>query len=300
MANWWDKAVTGFNSKDGANALIGLGTGLLSQNTFSKGLAAGGQGFMQGAELDQQYADEATKKADALKGRNSTIEYLRSKGYDDLLAAVESGGMDMGTAWNAAIERGKPVAADPFTLGAGETRYGPNGEIIAEGAPDTKNAFSNEKDLYAQYSAADPVKAYETVKGGYERVRQSAALQTGAGDMGLIYGYMKMLDPGSVVRESEFAQAAQAGSYGQQIQGMVQRVLDGQRLPEEVRQQFVQSADGIYQETAANLGDINDQFNQRAQTYQVDPSSFIRQPEQYQPIGSNWTDAGGGFRIREK
>jgi len=287
MAGWEDFA-KGFQSKRGANALIGLGTGLLSQPTFSKGLAAGGQGFMQGAELDQQYADEATQKAERAAQINQTAAFLRSKGAEDLAAAVE-GGMTTGSdAFNQWYQKANAPAptADPFTLGAGETRYAADGSVIAQGAPDQQDQFGNEKDLYAQYAGADPVKTYETVKGGYERVRQSSALQTGAGDMGLIYGYMKMLDPGSVVRESEFAMAAQAGSYGDQIQGMVQRVISGERLPEAVRAQFVQAADKIYQDTAANLGDINNQFSTRAQSYGVDPSMFIRAPEQYQPVGA--------------
>ncbi|MCP6553576.1 hypothetical protein NL499_28715, partial [Klebsiella pneumoniae] len=74
MENWWSGMVDGFNSKKGANALIGLGSGLLSQPTFAKGLAAGGQGFMQGAELDQQYAAEETKLADG----NRTMEWVKA------------------------------------------------------------------------------------------------------------------------------------------------------------------------------------------------------------------------------
>jgi hypothetical protein len=282
--SWWKGIADGFGSKQGANALIGLGTGLLSGNTFAKGLAAGGQGFMQGAELDQQYADEAAAKLKETEQGNVTRSWLEQQGFTDLVPLVDAG--QAGLAYGEALKRMQPQAVpSPIKVGAGETLLDPTTyQPVYQGAPDPQDQFGNEKDLYAQYAASDPVKMYETVKGGYERVRQSAALQTGAGDMGLIYGYMKMLDPGSVVRESEFAQAAQAGSYGQQIQGMVQRVLDGQRLPEEVRQQFVQSAEGIYQETASNLGDINTQFSTRAQTYGVDPGMFIRQPESYQPI----------------
>lgn len=107
--DWWK----GIQSKNGANALIGLGTGLLQGNTFAKGLAAGGQGFMQGSQLDEQYAAEAERKAKEEQGLNSTIEYMRSKGYTDLLAGVESGGMDMGAAWTEALRRGQPQAPKP-------------------------------------------------------------------------------------------------------------------------------------------------------------------------------------------
>jgi hypothetical protein len=167
---------------------------------------------------------------------------------------------------------------------------------------DPGDAFGNEKDLFQQYSASDPVKTYEIVKTSYERVRESAAQQSGAGDLGLIYGYMRMLDPGSVVRESEFAMAAQAGDYGEQIQGLVSRILTGERLPESQRQEFVRSADALYQQTAGNLADINAQFTERATAAGVDPTRFIREPEAYKPLdeaadGERTTPNGITYRV---
>lgn len=266
-----------------SNALIGLGSGLLAGDDFAHGLAMGGSGWRGGSEQDAVVAKQKKTEDDRLQQINQTAAFLRSKGAEDLAAAVE-GNMTTGSdAFGQWYSQAHPKPAEAFTLGAGDTRYGADGSVIAQGAPDQQDQFGNEKDLFAQYAGSDPVKAYETVKSGYERVRQSSALQTGAGDMGLIYGYMKMLDPGSVVRESEFAQAAQAGSYGEQIQGWVSRIINGERLPDSVRGQFVQAADGIYKDTAANLGDINSQFSTRASRYGVDPSTFVRQPEAYQP-----------------
>ena len=262
------------------NALLGFGAGMLSSN-----MGDIGKSTMQGMALDRDYAMEAEDKAKQEQSKNATMEWLQSQGYTDLVQMAEATG-DIGAAWSEGLRRSQPQAPKPpIEVGPGETLLDPvTMQPVYQGAPDPQDQFGNEKDLYAQYAGSDPVKMYETVKSGYERVRQSAALQTGAGDMGLIYGYMKMLDPGSVVRESEFATAAQAGSYGEQIQGMVSRVINGERLPESVRQEFVQLAEGIYSETAANLGNINDQFTTRAQNYGVDPGMFIRQPESYKPL----------------
>lgn len=293
--NPWAKGL-GANS----NALIGLGAGLLSGRNFAQGLAAGGQGWMQGAQVDGAAMDRAMEDQQQEQSKNMTREWLQQAGYADLVPLVDMGRAD--EAFNEGMRRMQPAAPQsPIKVGAGETLLDPvTMQPLYQGAPDQKDAFGYEKDLYSQYSASDPVKAYEEVRNGYERVRQSSALQSGAGDMGLIYGYMKMLDPGSVVRETEFAMAAQAGSYGEQIQGWVTRIMNGERLPDSVRREFVQSAEGLYGETASNLESLNQQFTTRAQNYGVNPGLFIRQPEQYQPIGTNWTDAGGGFRIREK
>lgn len=181
----------------------------------------------------------------------------------------------------AEIEAAKAKAEAPLEVSPGATLVDPTTREPVYTAPKPVDTFGNEKDLFAQYSGSDPVKTYEIVKTSYERVRESAAQQSGAGDLGLIYGYMRMLDPGSVVRESEFAMAAQAGDYGEQIQGFVSRILNGQRLPESQRQEFVRSADALYQQTAANLAEINSQFSERAAAGGVDPTRFIREPEKY-------------------
>lgn len=181
---------------------------------------------------------------------------------------------------------GPEAPLDPIKVGAGETLLDPTThQPIYQGAPDPKDAFAREKDIWAQYSNSDPVKTYTSVRDAYERMRESAAQQSGAGDLGLIYGYMKMLDPGSVVRESEFAMAAQAGSYGEQIQGLVSRVINGERLPQSVRDEFIQNAQGLYQQASGNLSDINSQFEQRAGAWQVNPKTFLRQPEVYDAMG---------------
>lgn len=297
MMGWADNdAYKGFDRNRMAlmQAFAGLGADPMNP------LGGFTQGFANGAMLDMANAEDAEEELKETEQTNVTRSWLEQQGFTDLVPLVDAGQADI--AYGEALKRMQPKAPQsPIKVGAGETLLDPNTmQPVYTGPADQGDQFGYEKDLYSQYASADPVKVYETVKGGYERVRQSAALQSGAGDMGLIYGYMKMLDPGSVVRETEFAMAAQAGSYGEQIQGLVSRLVNGERLPETVRQQFLQAAEGIYSETSSNLSTINDQFTTRAQGYGVDPSMFIRQPEQYQPIGTDWTDAGGGFRIREK
>jgi hypothetical protein len=269
------------------NVLTDFGGGLLQGKNFQQGLGLGAQQMAQMQPYRDQQEQMVAQQETQATQTNATINWLKSKGYDDLVAAV-GGGLPIGDAWQEGLKRANPA---PVEMTAEQRNFAATqaDPAFAEflNAPDPKEAFGNEKDLYAQYSSADPVKTYTAVRDGYERVRESAAQGTGAGDMGLIYGYMKMLDPGSVVRESEFAMAAQAGSYGEQIQGLVGRVINGERLPESVRQEFLQNADALYAQSAQNLGDINSQFSSRAQRWGVDPTRFIRAPEVYQPVKPN-------------
>ena len=77
--------------------------------------------------------------------------------------------------------------------------------------------------------------------GGMPTVGGSAA-----GDLALIFNFMKLLDPGSVVRESEFRTAATAGSFDQRIQGHIDRVMSGKRLADTVRANFITQAKSLY------------------------------------------------------
>lgn len=140
-----------------------------------------------------------------------------------------------------------------------------------------------EKDLTSQYLGTDPLKTYQTVRNGYEKVRSASTLDTGAGDISMIFAYMKMLDPTSVVREGEFATAENAGGVGGQITNLYNKVLSGVRLTPDLRKQFLQSADQIYQGAASNLQDINGQFSSRATGWGVDPNRFLISPETYGP-----------------
>lgn len=91
------------------------------------------QGAVQGQRADDAFATSQKAEAERQRGLNSTIEFMRQKGYGDLVSAVEGGGLDMGTAWGEALRRSAPKTGEAFTLGAGEVRYGPNGEMIAQG-----------------------------------------------------------------------------------------------------------------------------------------------------------------------
>ena len=75
----------------------------------------------------------------------------------------------------------------------------------------------------------------------------------GAKDLALIFGFMKMLDPRSVVREGEFTMASQTGGQASYYEAKIAGILSGQKLkPKErrnlmriARSQFMQAKDSI-------------------------------------------------------
>jgi hypothetical protein len=90
---------------------------------------------------------------------------------------------------------------------------------------------------------AEPTfKIYQEVRNGYQNVQVGAQRDSSEGDLALIYGLAKILDPGSVVRESEFATVAAAQGKLQQLLNTPQRFFEGDRLTPENRKKLLSMA----------------------------------------------------------
>lgn len=138
-------------------------------------------------------------------------------------------------------------------------------ESAITGKPTQENTL---RDEYNSLTAP-----FRTVQDAYSKITNVA--NTGAGDMSLLYSYVKMLDPGSVVRESEFATAAASGSFGERVQGAMQRVMSGQRLPDTLRKDFIVEAKNIYTQQNNAAKRLEDQYTGIAQRNGLNPKNVI-------------------------
>ena len=85
-------------------------------------------------------------------------------------------------------------------------------------------------------------KTYQDVRNGYQNVQEGATANNAQGDLAIVYGIAKILDPGSVVREGEFATVEGAQGRLQQIMNTTQKFFTGDRLTPENRQRFLEMA----------------------------------------------------------
>lgn len=74
----------------------------------------------------------------------------------------------------------------------------------------------------------------------------NSAPESAAGDMALIFNYMKLLDPGSTVREGEFATAEQAAGVSDRVMNAYNKTLTGERLNPAQRADFINTAKSAY------------------------------------------------------
>jgi hypothetical protein len=132
-------------------------------------------------------------------------------------------------------------------------------------------------------------KDHFTVRTSFQNVAQLARQGTAASDMALIFNFMKMQDPGSTVREGEYANAQNAAGVPTRILNLYNRVKDGERLAPEQRSDFVNTAKTIYTTSKKDHDGVRQQFTQRAQGMRVPPSLVVRdvtEPENADPAGS--------------
>lgn len=120
---------------DHRSALLNFGAGLAGGRDFGQGVSMGLQGAALGRQADDAYATSQKAEAERVDQINKTREYLASDPlFADLVPLVDAG--QGGAALTEAFKRKQPgygqeAQPDPFTLSAGETRYAPDGSVLA-------------------------------------------------------------------------------------------------------------------------------------------------------------------------
>ena len=142
--------------------------------------------------------------------------------------------------------------------------------------PGTGKAFANEKDLRTEFTTQ--MKPYVELAQAYQKIETAAKNSSPAGDIALVYGFMKVLDPGSVVREGEFATAANAGGVPDTVRNMYNRALNGQRIGENIRNDFLSQARNIIESQRVLSDDMVERYRGVAQNYKLDPTQIVFDP----------------------
>jgi hypothetical protein len=154
---------------------------------------------------------------------------------------------------------------------AGQMRQG---IIPAEKRPEAEGKFREE---YAKRTAV-----YQDVKASYGRVLSSN--NDAAGDLSLIFGYMKMLDPGSVVREGEFANAQNAAGVPERIQNIYNKAARGERLTDGQRKMFKGQAKSLYDVAAKQENEIRTGISRIASGYGLNNDNIFYTGKEAAPV----------------
>ena len=136
------------------------------------------------------------------------------------------------------------------------------------GAPKTivdmtggQKGFENEMALGSKFKAEPIYKDFNDMKSAFGQVVSSLSAGTPIGDVAGATKIMKLLDPGSVVRESELAIAMQASGRMDRLQNYFNNFMTGQKLTPTQRDDFKALANELY----AAAGDA---YNKKRKEYE--------------------------------
>lgn len=117
-------------------------------------------------------------------------------------------------------------------------------------------------------------KDFLTIRDAYNRIIVSAQDPSAAGDLALIFNYMKILDPGSTVREGEFANAQNSAGIPDVIRAKYNKVISGQRLAEDTRNDFVSRSKKLFEAQQSQQKTINDNYSMLSSSAGI-PKEFV-------------------------
>jgi hypothetical protein len=149
-----------------------------------------------------------------------------------------------------------------------------NGIIPAEKRPEM------ETKLRSEYNSQ--TKTYQGVKTAYENILASD--DNAVGDLSLIFAYMKMLDPISVVREGEFANAQNATGVPAKVQNIYNQVLTGERLNKSQREAFKGQAKGLYRNALDGEKTVRAGLDRISKGYGLNSENIFYSGEEKSPI----------------
>lgn len=133
--------------------------------------------------------------------------------------------------------------------------------------------FTNETTLRKEYN--DEIKGFKGVKDAFKRIEIAGKNNTAASDISLIYGYMKLMDPGSVVREGEFATAQNAGGIPDRIRAAYNNAISGERLAPDVKNDFLKQAQLIYEQALAQQQTVASRYRGIAERFRLNPDNVV-------------------------
>ena len=273
---------------------IGLAAGLLTPTRNSQFGPALLQG-LQAANLQRRSNLFATQSQQAIQSVRLSAE--RRKKRDIISQAIRTGRVPLqqGLMALAALSN-NPVSAFTSAMGSSpptqvitriENGVPMNVLINKDTGEEIKSLGQNaaplgqrEKDIFGQEDKLRDEhrtlsKTFIDVNDSFNRVQVSAKDPSAAGDLSLIFNYMKMLDPASVVRESEFATAANAGGVSDQLRGQYNKVVSGERLSAKQRADFTDRANRLFARQQKTQRSLDKQFVGLAKRNGLNPNNIV-------------------------
>jgi hypothetical protein len=130
-----------------------------------------------------------------------------------------------------------------------------------------QKGFENEMKLGSAFKGEPIYKDFSDMKSSFSQVVSSLSAGTPIGDVAGATKIMKLLDPGSVVRESELAIAMQAAGRMDRLQNYFNNMITGEKLTPTQREDFKALANELYAAAGDAYNKKRAEYEQFGQAY---------------------------------
>lgn len=150
------------------------------------------------------------------------------------------------------------------------------GNSVPGAAPPQENKdFGNEGALRGQFMGHPITKNFIALNDASQKIGTSLKADTAAGDMAAIFAFMKILDPGSTVREGEYANAESARGVPEAIFNLYNRAIAGTKLTPDQRLDFGARATEMAGVAGKSFGQNFDYYSNLATQYNLNPQNVV-------------------------
>ena len=151
-----------------------------------------------------------------------------------------------------------------------------------------QHGFDNALKLRSDFRSEPVYKGFEEIKAANNQIKQAAAMASPAGDLAAATKVMKVLDPGSVVRESELGMAIAATGVEDRVKNYANMVITGQKLTPSQRKDFVDLSEKLYNAAGNQFNQKRGEYAGIAERNKLDVNAAVGAPAEIQ----------GGWRIK--
>jgi hypothetical protein len=155
-----------------------------------------------------------------------------------------------------------------------------------------RQVFKDSLDLKKDFDSTPEVKGFKEVRAAWDQIETALQSPSAANDLAAATKFMKLLDPGSVVRESELVMAMQASGKLDQFLNTAKRLQTGEKLTPKQREDFYNAGRALYEASMNRYQTTVEQYRGIGQKYGLD-TDFLSPKENKQPQAAR----GRGFRV---
>lgn len=149
-------------------------------------------------------------------------------------------------------------------------------------APDPQAGMAAQRQFTRAQGLSDDFRQYTRTYadvanqiGTLQSVGPAAMHGDAAAQISMVYSYMKLMDPGSTVRETEFANAQNAGGVPDRVRTMFNKLQQGSILAPRQVQDFMNQSRTIQRSWQQRFAPIKRQFEDRARRQGVNPADVV-------------------------